>query len=198
MCWFHIVQAVITRNPFRLSDAVLESVRSDMDILHNSPSREVFNATWKIVRAKWNNIPELATRKPDHGNKSFVEYFCDTWVESQVVDCSNWFLGCCGDFPAVSTNNPVESFNRHGVHVCYAFRFACLLFSLCCSFCPLFFHSFPLFLFCPPFSLFFLFFICVFRGRSSVCMLLSFSSVLSLFFRLFSFPFCLKLSGSYG
>lgn len=114
MCWFHLIQAVITRNPFRMPQAVQTSVRKDLDVMHNSPSSESFHSAYAIIDKKWESIASLNSPSSEHGNMSFRVYFNKNWIQK----CSEWALCAMkGELPCVSTNNGTESFNHHGIHV---------------------------------------------------------------------------------
>jgi hypothetical protein len=116
-CWFHLINDVLSKNPFGLNPDPKSQVREGLDLLHNSPNKSFFDAAWAVVKAKWLTIDALRKPNSKHPNTTFVQYFEQYWINQTTSQACNWFLGCYENRSSNSVNDAVESYNRWGIHV---------------------------------------------------------------------------------
>lgn len=92
-CWAHVARAIRQKCKAKGFES---EIMADIDVIHLSSSRKIFNYATKLFIKKWKK----------RGCPEFCAYLKKKWIDKN----SNWFEGVASYTP--STNNGLEAYNN--------------------------------------------------------------------------------------
>lgn len=102
MCWSHMKTKVENRLSHIDDKVIADEILSDIEYLHLSNSKEVFDLALSLFLKKW----KIKNKTKNQSIIDFLSYFDDQWIKSN----SGWYEGIQLYTP--STNNALEATNR--------------------------------------------------------------------------------------